>query len=52
MSNYVLDACALLVLLRNEPGADIVADALNAALIESFGTGLSGEDRWQEVFLR
>ena len=32
MSNYVLDACALLALLRNEPGADIVADALNAAV--------------------
>ena len=31
MSNYVLDACALLALLRNEPGADIVADTLNAA---------------------
>ena len=30
MSNYVLDACALLALLRNESGADIVADALNA----------------------
>ena len=32
MSNYVLDACALLALLRNEPGADIVADALNTAV--------------------
>ena len=30
MSNYVLDACALLALLRNEPGADIVAAAFNA----------------------
>ena len=31
MSRYVLDACALLALLRNEPGADIVAAAFNAA---------------------
>ena len=31
MIRYVLDACALLALLRNEPGADIVADAINAA---------------------
>jgi len=31
MNHYVLDACALLALLRNEPGADIVADILNAA---------------------
>jgi PIN domain nuclease of toxin-antitoxin system len=31
MSRYVLDACALLALLRNEPGADKVADAINAA---------------------
>jgi ribonuclease VapC len=31
MSRYVLDACALLVLLRNEPGADKVAAAINAA---------------------
>lgn len=28
---YVLDACALLALLRNEPGADMVADVINAA---------------------
>jgi predicted nucleic acid-binding protein len=28
---YVLDACALLALLRNEPGADKVAAAINAA---------------------
>jgi predicted nucleic acid-binding protein len=28
---YVLDACALLALLRDEPGADIVADVINAA---------------------
>jgi len=28
---YVLDACALLALLRDEPGADKVADAINAA---------------------
>ena len=31
MSHYVLDACALLALLRNEPGADKVAAAINAA---------------------
>ncbi|MDR0491740.1 MAG: PIN domain-containing protein [Oscillospiraceae bacterium] len=31
MSRYVLDACALLALLRNEPGADKVAAAINAA---------------------
>lgn len=31
MSRYVLDACALLALLRNEPGADKVAAAFNAA---------------------
>lgn len=31
MKRYVLDACALLALLRNESGADIVAAALNAA---------------------
>ena len=32
MSRYILDACALLALLRNESGADIVAAALNAAV--------------------
>ena len=31
MSRYVLDACALLALLRNEPGADIVAATINDA---------------------
>ena len=31
MNRYVLDACALLALLRNEPGADNVAIAINAA---------------------
>jgi len=31
MSRYILDACALLALLRNEPGADNVAIAINAA---------------------
>ena len=31
MNRYVLDACALLALLRNEPGADKVAAVLNAA---------------------
>ena len=30
-SHYILDACALLALLRDEPGADKVADVLNAA---------------------
>ena len=31
MMLYVLDACALLSLLRNEPGADSVATTINAA---------------------
>lgn len=31
MKRYVLDACALLALLRNEQGADKVASAMNAA---------------------
>ena len=31
MSKYVLDACALLALLRNEPGAEKVAAAMNSA---------------------
>ena len=31
MKKYVLDACALIALLRYEQGADIVADALNSA---------------------
>jgi len=31
MKKYVLDACALIALLRDEQGADIVADALNSA---------------------
>jgi PIN domain nuclease of toxin-antitoxin system len=31
MKNYILDACALLALLRNEPGADIVASVINSA---------------------
>ena len=31
MKLYVLDACALLALLRNEQGADVVADAINVA---------------------
>ena len=31
MNNYVLDACALLALLRNELGADIVAAVINSA---------------------
>ena len=31
MSKYVLDACALLALLRNEPGADKVAAVMNSA---------------------
>jgi len=31
MIRYVLDACALLALLRDEPGADKVAAAINAA---------------------
>ncbi|MCL2147520.1 MAG: PIN domain-containing protein [Synergistaceae bacterium] len=31
MSRYILDACALLALLRDETGAEIVAAAINAA---------------------
>lgn len=31
IARYVLDACALLALLRDEPGADVVADVINAA---------------------
>jgi len=31
MINYILDACALLAFLRNEPGADIVATVINSA---------------------
>ena len=31
MNRYVVDACALLALLRNEPGADKVAAVINAA---------------------
>ncbi|MDR1130796.1 MAG: type II toxin-antitoxin system VapC family toxin [Oscillospiraceae bacterium] len=31
MSRYILDACALVALLRNEPGADKVAAVINAA---------------------
>jgi predicted nucleic acid-binding protein len=33
MKRFVLDACALLALLRDEEGADIVADAINSASI-------------------
>ena len=31
MNRYVLDACAVIALLQDELGADIVADALNSA---------------------
>ena len=31
MRHYVLDACCLLALLQDEPGADKVAEAINAA---------------------
>jgi len=31
MNRYVLDACAMLAMLRDEPGADIVAAVINAA---------------------
>ena len=31
MKHYVLDACAVLALLRNEQGADKVADVINTA---------------------
>jgi PIN domain nuclease of toxin-antitoxin system len=31
MSRYVLDACALIALLQDEPGADKVVSAINAA---------------------
>lgn len=33
MNRFVLDACALLALLRNEEGADLVAGAINTANI-------------------
>ena len=33
MKRFVLDACALIALLRDEAGADIVADAINSANI-------------------
>ena len=35
MSCFVLDACALLALLRNEAGADKVATAINAANVDN-----------------
>jgi uncharacterized protein with PIN domain len=31
MKQYILDACALMALLQNEPGADKVAAVINAA---------------------
>jgi PIN domain nuclease of toxin-antitoxin system len=31
MTEYILDACALLALLRDEPGADVVANIINDA---------------------
>ena len=31
MKLYIMDACAMLALLRNEIGADVVADIINAA---------------------
>lgn len=31
MKTYTIDACALLALLRNEEGADKVADIINSA---------------------
>jgi len=31
VNNYILDACALIALLQDEPGADEVAAAINAA---------------------
>jgi uncharacterized protein with PIN domain len=31
MKHFVLDACALVAILKDEPGAEIVAAALNAA---------------------
>ncbi|MDR1000876.1 MAG: hypothetical protein LBL96_08785 [Clostridiales bacterium] len=31
MTEYVLDACALLALLCDEPGADVVANIINDA---------------------
>jgi predicted nucleic acid-binding protein len=33
-AKYVLDACALLALLRDETGADIVADTIKAANVD------------------
>lgn len=35
MSNYVLDASAILALLNNEPGSDRVTNVLTAAVISS-----------------
>ena len=31
MTKYVLDACALMALLHDEGGAEVVADAINEA---------------------
>ena len=31
MIRYILDACALIALLQDEPGADSVANAFNTA---------------------
>ena len=31
IDRYILDACALIALLRDETGADIVADIINKA---------------------
>lgn len=35
MSNYVLDASAILALLNNEPGSEIVVNVLTQAVISS-----------------
>ena len=34
MTRYVLDACALIALLQDERGSDIVADAFKASINE------------------
>ena len=39
MSNYVLDACALLALLRNESGTDIVAAVFGKSFTDKITTG-------------
>jgi ribonuclease VapC len=37
VSNYVLDASAILALLNNEPGSEIVVNVLTEAVIKTPG---------------